>query len=234
MIFKKNDINIFEYAKAEEWLPNLEPTRLSVPDWWKNGFLWNGSKPEISNYSSNKGMKACVPFLDSMLSGYTIKLWTDCMVELDNGIKKINWMNSPDPVESRSETGYSTIPVPVGCDKEEFTWKLPYYFKTPKNYSFILTHPFNRNELPFISLTGLVDAESTMQPGRYPFFLKTGFTGLIPAGTPIAQIILIKREKWKIKENRDIIKEGDILGSKSASVISGYYKKNLHKPKSFE
>jgi hypothetical protein len=73
-----------------------------------------------------------------------------------------------------------------------------------------------------------------MQPGRYPFFLKTGFTGLIPAGTPIAQIILIKNDKWKIKQNKEIIKEGELLRNRSASVISGYYKKNLHKPKSFE
>jgi hypothetical protein len=232
--FKKNNIEIFEYSKQEDWVLDLEPTRLSIPDWWKDSDLWTGGKPIIHGYSSNKALKACVPFLDSMLYGYTVKLWTDCMVEFKDNSQVITWMNSPDPITLRDKSINSKIPIPTGCSPEHFTWNIPYYFKTPKGYSLIMTHPLNRNDLPFVGLTGLIDSDSTVFPGKYPFFLKKDFEGFIPAGTPIAQIIPFKRNDWKIKENNKLRQEGDILRNKSFSLVSGFYKKNTHKKKSFE
>jgi hypothetical protein len=232
--YKKHRINIFEYAKTEDWIPDLEPIRLSLPEWWKDSDLWVGGSPKIEGYGSNKGLKACVPFLDSMLYGYTIKLWTDCMVEFKDNNQVITWMNMPDPINLRNKDTNNKIPVPVGCGPEHFVWNIPYYFKTPNGYSLLITHPFNRNDLPFVGLTGLVDSDSTMYPGKYPFFLKNNFQGIIPAGTPIAQVVPIKRDNWKIKENKELIKEGEILKNKSFSLISGFYKKNIHKKKIFE
>jgi hypothetical protein len=37
---------------------------------------------------------------------------------------------------------------------------------------------------------------SKIFPLLMPFFLKEGFSGLVPKGTPYAQIIPIKREDW--------------------------------------
>jgi hypothetical protein len=233
-ILKKDNTKIFQYAKQEDWLPNLDPVRMSIPSWWKESELWIGGIPKISNYSSNKGLKACIPFLDSMLYGYTVNLWTDCMVEINDGVQSITWMNIPDPISHRNKSANDKIPTPAGCSSEQFTWNIPYFFKTPKDYSLIMTHPFNRDDLPFSGLTGLVDSDSVMSPGQYPFFLKEGFEGIIKSGTPIVQIIPIKRDNWKAKENKDIIKESNILKNKSSSVISGFYKKNIHKQKSFK
>ena len=33
-------------------------------------------------------------------------------------------------------------------------------FEMPAGYSLLITHPFNRHDLPFVTLTGLVDADS--------------------------------------------------------------------------
>ena len=35
-----------------------------------------------------------------------------------------------------------------------------------------------------------------MLPGTMPFFILRGVTGVLPAGTPYAQIIPFKREHW--------------------------------------
>jgi len=33
----------------------------------------------------------------------------------------------------------------------------------PAGYSLLITHPFNRHDLPFVTLTGLVDADSLLR-----------------------------------------------------------------------
>jgi hypothetical protein len=42
-----------------------------------------------------------------------------------------------------------------------------------------------------------MDSDKFHGNGNIPFFIKKNFEGIIPAGTPFAQIYPIKREKWK-------------------------------------
>ena len=42
----------------------------------------------------------------------------------------------------------------------------------------------------------IIDTDKWPITGPIPFVLKKGFSGMIPAGTPIYQIIFIKREEW--------------------------------------
>ena len=65
-----------------------------------------------------------------------------------------------------------------------------------KGYSVLITHPFNRDDLPFRTLTGLVDVDlyksNTIQ---FPaVWIDESFTGILKKGTPIAQCIPIKRD----------------------------------------
>jgi hypothetical protein len=46
-------------------------------------------------------------------------------------------------------------------------------------------------------LPGVVDTDNLLTEINPPFRMKNGWTGVIPAGTPIAQIIPFKRENWK-------------------------------------
>ena len=64
-----------------------------------------------------------------------------------------------------------------------------------------ITHPSHRYDLPFTTINGFVDTD--LYPNRLvlPFFIKDGFEGIIKEGTPIAQIIPIKRDNWKSIEN---------------------------------
>ena len=61
--------------------------------------------------------------------------------------------------------------------------------------SLLCTHPFNREELPFRTLTGLVDADLYTDafiqfPARW---LDPAFSGVVPKGTPIAQCVPVAR-----------------------------------------
>ena len=47
-------------------------------------------------------------------------------------------------------------------------------------------------------MSGIIDSDKYSSPGNLPFFIKEGFTGMIPAGTPYLQIVPIKRSSWKM------------------------------------
>jgi predicted membrane-bound spermidine synthase len=54
-------------------------------------------------------------------------------------------------------------------------------------------------ESPFTILPGIVDTDTYTAPVNFPFVLNDiNFEGLIPAGTPIAQVIPIKRDEWQM------------------------------------
>src|SRR4029077_2309009 len=62
----------------------------------------------------------------------------------------------------------------------------------------LVTHPINRADLPFVSLTGLIDADLYRDnyinfPARWR---DPDFRGVLPKGTPVAQCVPIKREAW--------------------------------------
>jgi hypothetical protein len=68
----------------------------------------------------------------------------------------------------------------------------------PPGYSLLVTHPINRADLPFVTLTGLVDADRYGDnfinfPARWR---DPNFQGVLPKGTPLAQCLPIKREEW--------------------------------------
>ena len=60
----------------------------------------------------------------------------------------------------------------------------------------MFTHPHNRFDLPFYTISGIVDTDKYPFSVQFPFFIKENFTGIIKAGTPVAQITFFKRNKW--------------------------------------
>ena len=81
-------------------------------------------------------------------------------------------------------------------DEIPWKWTVPWSIETPKGFSLLFTHPLNRMELPFVTMSGIVDTDEYECPVNLPFLIREGFMGVIPKGTPIAQVIPIKREKW--------------------------------------
>ena len=224
-------------------LDTPKPARHYLPDWYKKLPQWVTGRPEIVETAdgvnvSSKGPKTCVPFLDSFLTGYILELNQDVQVRANHEgyTHVINWQYQEiPPMDARDDKTMASFPHPEGYSDFQYVWKTHFAMKTPPGYSLLITHPFNRHDLPFHTLSGIVDAEGGMSTGNLPFYMKLGFDGIIPKGTPIAQVIPFKRDSWEIA--RDDIKMSDLndkLIYQVNSVISGFYKKFLWKKKLFK
>jgi hypothetical protein len=175
------------------------PAKKNIPDWYKKSENFNVKKPLFDNgVVVNKGLKMCMPFLDTLTTGYIQYTWADVFIEKNmNGSVNFSYAMNPPVLDSRPKTH---IPVSDMYYDIEFIWKVHWLISFPKDYSVLITHPLNRLDLPFTTLSGIIDYSPVAQTGgNLPFYLKKDFEGLIPAGTPMFQVIPIKRESWKSK-----------------------------------
>lgn len=213
------------------------PSKNNIPQWYKDipRFLSKDKKIEIGNGQIlNNSVKACLPFLDAISHGYIQKTWCDIYIEDLGETLQYHYSRSPEIISYR-ENGPS-IKISNDFYQMEMIWKVYWMPKMPKGWSILFTHPLNRIDLPFQSLSAIVDSDHFHHifPGNYPFFIKKGFTGLIPAGTPMYQMIPIKRESWHsgfeyISEQERIVKQ-----SKMTTHLFSRYKKLFHQKKHFD
>lgn len=201
------------------------PAKKMIPQWYKDGETFYVAK---GSQESSAGLKTCIPFLDILTAGYLLVTPFDIFVgKKEDGSLSIEW-NSPDSwqdfINQRPYESGKTIPRPAGHIDAHFVWTNRWGWKTPRGYSTIVTHPYNRFDLPFTTMSGFMDSDKVFINGNVPFFLREGFYGLIPEGTPYAQVIPIKRKHWKYinsPENYDlVVKQSIKINSEKA-----YYKK---------
>lgn len=207
-----------------------------IPEWFKKTEKFIGGKLDIE--PSTLTVKNCIPFLDTYLTGYYIPTSVDLLVTEENGEVFVKWKRgivNPDDMYVGVRDGSMTpnMPTPHGYHEKHFTWMTKYNIKCPEGYSLLFTQPLNRMDLPTYTLSGIVDAEYVLNSGNVPFFVKKGFTGLIPAGTPIMQVIPIKRESWKLVENNDLLEIGETNSQLSQKQIIGFYKDKFWRKKEY-
>jgi hypothetical protein len=179
------------------------PASRNFPDWFKNlaKKIIPNKIPFLPDGQANFTAKACAPLVDSLMAGYTITLPFDVVVTRDKDYKNLfNWQCEWDAVGVHEPRQFPKEGIPVGYEGL-FKWNNPWVLKTPPGYSLWVTHPVNRYDLPFITMSGFVDADQYQAaPINFPFFLREDFEGTIKNGTPIAQVIPIKRESWSLEE----------------------------------
>ena len=178
----KKKIN-FRSVNPDLQVPHPIPSSKAIPDWYRT------SKPFVDG---NETLKKCVPFLDSMTAGYTITLASD--VFFNKGIPQD--ISVTGVVHSHADNQIGDLKIPAEYHKKVYKWINSFILKTPKGYSTLFTHPANRVDLPFYSFSGVVDTDKFPIEVNFPFLVKKDFVGIIPAGTPIAQAIPIKRDDW--------------------------------------
>jgi hypothetical protein len=233
-MFKKKPI--LEYKSSLDYYPNtIIPAKNNIPDWYKKIPKWKNNKMFNENMQTNPTVKLCVPFLDCFINGYFITLPYDIHVLKNENAPTVTWPNSvKNPPGIRENVAHENL-VPEGHYPIEFTWNYCVAYKIPKGYSALFTHPLNRNELPFTTLSGIIDGGIVMSAhGNAPFYIKKNFEGIIPQGTPIAQLILFRQEDWKSKQNKDLIKIGQIHNDSGQNVFFGWYKKTFWKKKNYD
>jgi hypothetical protein len=242
MFRKKPEENlIIEFSVDEhvDFIDLPKPSTKYLPGWYSKLERYIGGAPDTEvGALPNKAVKLCVPYRDALTFGYTIELWTDVQIDTTSQSEYPpigQTFPFPPAVQVRNPNLSKGIPTPMGCGDHHFIWQLPFNFRTPPGYSLYFTHPINRYDLPFITLTGVIDSDTPMAKGNYPFFLKEGFKGVIEAGTPIGQFFPFKRENWKLERNADLEK----LATRETflamrNVRGGYYEKNVWNRKHFE
>jgi hypothetical protein len=99
-------------------------------------------------------------------------------------------------------------------------WLNPWGIKTPKGYSCLFVPPVHGGNQIFTVLEGIVDTDRYFGLINFPFVLNdVNFEGMIPAGTPIVQIIPIKRDEWRSslgseKDLKDLVESDTFIRTK--------------------
>jgi hypothetical protein len=224
--------------------PELEPILArpipavrGLPDWFK-------AVPQ-KFYNATMGtetqtVKKCPPFIDAMTFGFLIPLAMD--LEVRDG--EFSWdFEVPKGFiseYSHSPIGFHDSSQVVGtpfADDDRFIIKFNnlWTIEAPPGYSILFTHPVNRGDLPFTTLTGLVDCDNySSSPVNFPArWHDQDFNGVLPKGTPVAQCIPVKRETWVAgfetlsgEDNERLIKTREALRRET-----GVYRHQFRAPK---
>jgi hypothetical protein len=220
------------------------PAKALVPGWYKSGEMFisseTGKVVKSGDPSAIGGMKSCVPFLDAMISGYFICLWEDLYVRTTDVVEEFysveknpytgeyqkKQSNVPMIDERIAEIGH-TIPRPNGYCDNHMIFKGQWGIRLPRGWSLEVTHPLNRFDLPFIATSGIIDSDEWWPGGNIPFFFKKNFDGIIPKGTPVAQLIPIKRSSWISYVSELSTSRDNYISLKARSVPFGWYKNNI-------
>jgi hypothetical protein len=223
-----------QHGTLLEYSPTPVTAKSLIPEWYKET---KNIKSDSAENAIKKNIKDCMPFLDTLMSGYIWTLPSDLYVERVPGKDsepKITMNPEVNYIDTRTPMQSGKMSVPDGCYDTHFVWKHPLHIKTPPGYSILVTHPLNRHDLPFISLSGMVDSDKTVwRPGNYPFFIKKNFEGVIPKGTPVLQIIPIKRDNWVSENDKSMLDSWSQDAYEVGSILRGWYKKAHWQRKSY-
>lgn len=204
-------------AELEENFPS--PAINNLPKSFKEMPAFVGEKSFQSSGALNQTVKRCIPFLDALSAGYIIKTPVDLWVELQEGAPYIRWSVDAKILEVHNLQQIPENMIPEYCYNIAFKLNNNFGIQTPYGYSTLFVPILNMPNNPLVAFSGIVDTDDFNIPVHFPFFLKKGFVGKIPAGTPIAQLIPFKRENWK----SEVIKTNDQLFSKTMLRIKSHF-----------
>lgn len=184
------------------------PAVQALPAWYRKmaKFINNEKKPNGGGHLPLT-IKACPPFLDSMMSGYIIQTEYDMYVTQRTEGPWFEWRAGGDLISPHGRDQIVPEQVPAGFSDQPLKFNNLWQIKTPKGYSTLFTHPLNRTDLPFFTISGVVETDLYKNVINFPFLIRADFEGEIPAGTPIVQLFPFKREVWKMEKGDADFKE---------------------------
>jgi hypothetical protein len=222
-----------------------------------------GDKVPDGNGGTTGTIKRCMPVFDAINSGYIIKTPVDVYVsqkeafyadrehfdktgeniklseekiqeyEYAKTVPYFEWA-SFGIIEFHPVEQAPTHPDRKGLQGSYPKWINPWAIKTPPGYSVIFVQPWHRESV-FSILPGIVDTDTYNAAVNFPFVLKdNSWKGLIPAGTPIAQVIPFQRDSWKMEmgQEKDIIDQNNVK-NKLRTKFFDSYKNQFRSPKEY-
>ena len=211
---------VIEFSAHEDYFSLKEdyptPIKLNIPEWYK----------KLEHSLENKTVKGCIPFLDTLTSGYLLKMPQDFHVKhnVDNKNEKgeifkdsfqtyglhdqqqllhAKYVNLNSGIDSHSLKQVEGSPF-IEKNKNLPFYKIinPWKIKTPKGYSCLFTSPLNNSDDRFSIISGIVDTDTFPNEINFPIIINGDkypiLETTIKKGTPYVQIIPFKRDNWKM------------------------------------
>ena len=207
----------------------------SLPDWYKD--------QNSRNHFKHPTIKRCMPIFDAMSSGYFLVAQSDIIVDSTNpGGLTISSDNDFDGVlfSQHDFYQYDKYPIPSGYHSHVLRIHPMWAVQTPKDYSALFINPVHNGSKNMNAMTGLIDTDNFISDGHLSFFVKENTVFKIKKGTPIVQVLPIKRESWQAVEMSVEEYSKTVEAQETAGLMingehqAGAYKKLFHVQKSFK
>lgn len=204
-----------------------KPAIKEVPEWYKktSEYISDQGKKITEPGNTVHTIKKCMPVFDAITIGYILYTQVDIQVTQQDNLPYYTWADqgaiSFHPiVQAPLHPAQNSAPYPK--------WNNPYAISTPPGYSVLFTQPFHRDSI-FTILPGVVDTDTYKAPVNFPFTLNNlKWEGIIPAGTPMVQIIPFKRQSWKHKIGSEKeLKEQQKVTKKLKTLFFNSYKRQF-------
>jgi|TARA_R110001583_G_scaffold168734_1_gene321598 hypothetical protein len=239
--------SIIKFTAPKDYIENNKeylpvPIKLNIPDWFK----------KLEHGVNNKTIKGCIPFLDTLTSGYLLKMPVDYYLVhnienegilktgMQSGTMERNGLNvnfGQPQFHNTKQLGESPY---VEKNKNLAFHKIlnPWTIKTPPGYSCLFVPPLNNTDDRFSIIPGIVDTDFFPTEINFPFVVNGDkyptLETTIKIGTPYVQVIPFKKESWKMKIGSENSKDRETNNFFAFKHILHNYKKLFWSKKSWK
>jgi len=241
-----------DYVQLKEDYPT--PIKVNIPKWFKD--LEHGKKDNQVTFK--RTIKGCMPFLETLTTGYLLKVPTDYLFKhgtekndknepittQETAVDAHNY-NTPLFVRGHNISGATNHPIeqlegaPFIKQNGKMSFQKilnPWTIKTPKGYSCLFLNPMNNKEQDLFSIIpGIVQTDEFPQEVNFPIIINYEKYGpkefIIKKGTPYVQVIPFKRDNWKMKIKSRNSDKSKIKFMWSLEFINRYKNKIFNKGK---
>lgn len=210
----------------EAILPPPVPAGRALPDWLRGMAMTEN----LETFGEDRTVKQCPPFIDAMTTGFVIPL--PCDVTVHDGQFTWDWPHADSPLAFHFASQVAGTPLDI--DNVSVLKFINFWaMRTEPGISVLFTHPLNRPDLPFTTLTGLVDTDGfTDLPVHFPAqWTDPSFDGVLEKGTPVAHCIPVRRETLELEIGEMSVQEAEKAAILKAriSTTPGFYKDNFRR-----
>ena len=234
-MFKKEPLITFSCApELKGAIPHPVPASQATPKWYRK------MAPNVDNSLGNT-VKRCIPFKDAMDMGYILPLWVDINVVNDGEIVSFSYRRDilKPMFENHNPKQISNCPIAeTAYGNQPMKFMNPWLVKTLPGWSCMFIQPINHFDNRLHIITGVVDTDKYTAAVNLPFvWMDKEFSGVIPQGTPLVQVIPFKRTECKHETNtlsdEDIRTELSIQ-TKIGTAFNNVYRFNWWSPKRYK
>lgn len=200
----RNSLNKIEFFCVDKRVSDRYspiPSVRILPEWYKKTYSYMDNAGKVpSTDMTVSTVKKCMPLFDAMSNGYFLLTYSDMYIEWDGISYSFIFPKSDIKSIAHHALKQAELYPMFSSDMTDLPkWINPWGIKTPKGYSCLILPPMHRDQDISI-LPGIVDTDSYNETIHLPFLInKKEQSFMIPAGTPIAQIIPFKRESWELE-----------------------------------